>query len=56
MNAIVKFISGNSRVTPVGVAIAVALTLFLLHRTSWAAAAYVGALLFTLVISTFERV
>ncbi len=55
MNAIFKFIAGNSRVTPVGVILAAALAV-LGHAESWIAFAYVGVLLLTLAASTFERV
>ncbi|MFN2448227.1 MAG: hypothetical protein ABR508_00330 [Candidatus Baltobacteraceae bacterium] len=56
MNGILKFVSGQSRVTPVGVAIALGAMLALGHRVPWAAPLYLALLAITLVASTFERV
>ena len=57
MKRIAKFVLGNSIVTPVGVAVAIACVIFF-HRTNvpWLAVAYGGILLLTLVVSTLERV
>ncbi len=55
MNAIYKFIAGNSRVTPVGVAAAVAVAALAGHGTRWIAPLYIAVLLTTLAASTFER-
>lgn len=52
-----KFIAGNSRVTPAGIALAVVLALvFRATPGWWAAALYLGVLAATLAISTFEPV
>lgn len=52
-----KFIAGNSRLTPVGIAIAIAATLVFRHALGWwAAPAYLGILLATLAAATLEPV
>ena len=57
MNKIYKFIAGGSRVTPVGIAIAVAAALLLRSFAhEWAAPVYVAILLLTLAASTAEPV
>ena len=56
MNAIFKFVAGNSRVTPVGVALAVLAAVLLSHRFAWIAVLYPALLLGTLALSTLERV
>jgi hypothetical protein len=57
VNRVYKFVAGNSRVTPIGIALAVALAL-VLHGTlgSAAAAVYLTVLAATLAISTCEPV
>lgn len=56
MNALFKFVAGNSRVTPVGVALAVLAAALLAHRLPWIAFFYPAILLVTLAFSTLERV
>lgn len=57
MNKIYKFIAGNSRITPIGVALAVAIALTLRHTLAWwLAPLYLGILLLTLAAATFEAV
>jgi hypothetical protein len=57
MNRVYKFIAGNSRVTPIGITLAVVLVLTLHHALTWLTAPlYVGVLLLTLAITTFEPV
>ncbi len=57
MNRIYKFIAGNSRVTPIGITLAVALALTFRHAgDGWIAPAYAAVLIVTLAASTFERV
>lgn len=52
-----KFIAGNSRITPVGVAAAVCAALALRQQhASWVPAVFLGILLLTLAASTFETV
>jgi hypothetical protein len=52
-----KFIAGNSRITPIGVALAVAAALGLRGALGWwAAPVYLGILLATLAASTCEPV
>lgn len=52
-----KFIAGNSRVTPIGIAAAVGAALGLRHALGgWAPAVFVGILLVTLAASTCETV
>ncbi len=52
-----KFIAGNSRVTPVGVAAAVAATLVFRNALGWwSAPVYLGILLATLAAATLEPV
>jgi hypothetical protein len=54
---IYKFIAGNSRVTPIGIALAIAVALFFRDALAWwAAPCYLGILLVTLAASTFEPV
>jgi hypothetical protein len=54
---IYKFIAGGSRVTPVGIAVAVAAALALRNVPGWPTAAlYTGVLLVTLAASTTEPV
>lgn len=55
MKAILKFVTGNSVVTPAGVALAAAAVL-LSRGVSWIGLLYVVLLIATLAISTFERV
>lgn len=57
MKRVYKFIAGNSRVTPFGIAAAVMLALFLGHALAWwSAPIYLAVLLLTLAITTFEPV
>lgn len=57
MKSIYKFIAGNSRVTPVGIAVAVGAVLLLGVRAfSWSPALYLVILLITLAAATFEPV
>jgi hypothetical protein len=57
MSRIYKFIAGNSRVTPIGVGIAVALAVVLRGSLGiWAAWIYLSVLAVTLAISTYEPV
>lgn len=52
-----KFIAGNSRVTPLGIALAVALAVLLRHALGWwAAPCYLVLLLGTLAVTTLEPV
>jgi hypothetical protein len=52
-----KFIAGNSRVTPLGIALAVAVTLALRGALGWwAAPCYLAILLGTLAATTVEPV
>lgn len=52
-----KFIAGNSRVTPLGIAAAVGIVLALRHALGWwAAPCYLAVLLATLVVTTLEPV
>ena len=52
-----KFIAGNSRVTPLGIAAAVGLALAFRHALGWwAAPCYLGILLATLAATTLEPV
>jgi hypothetical protein len=57
MKAAYKFIAGNSRITPIGIAIA-AIAAAVLHQTLglWIAPVYAAILLGTLAVSTFEPV
>ena len=56
MKAAYEFLVGNSFVTPVGLAIAVAAASALLHaKLAYAGAALVAILLATLAFSVFER-
>ena len=57
MNRIYKFIAGNSRVTPIGIAIAIVFAVVFREAHSvLAEGLYVGVLLLTLVGATFEPV
>ncbi|MDQ2872731.1 MAG: hypothetical protein M3R35_06350 [Candidatus Eremiobacteraeota bacterium] len=57
MNGIYKFIAGNSRATPIGLAIATILTLAFRERLgALSALIYVALLLTTLAVSTFEPI
>jgi len=52
-----KFVAGNSRVTPIGIALAVtAALLFKSVLGWWAAPMYLGILLATLAVATLEPV
>lgn len=54
MNAIYKFVAGRSKVTPIGVALAVAATIALRGAPAVAAAVFFGILLITLVATALE--
>lgn len=58
MNRVYKFVAGNSRVTPIGIAIAVVLALLLRGTLGgeWTAGIYLSVLAVTLAISTREPV
>jgi predicted cobalt transporter CbtA len=57
VNRIYKFVAGNSRVTPIGIALAVALAVVLRGASgSWAPGIYLSVLAVTLAISTLEPV
>jgi hypothetical protein len=52
-----KFIAGNSRITPVGIGVAIAVALIFGRALGWwAAPTYIGILLATLALSTCEPV
>jgi len=52
-----KFIAGNSIVTPLGIALAIGVTLAFRHSLGWwAAPCYLGILLGTLAAATLEPV
>jgi hypothetical protein len=52
-----KFIAGNSRITPIGIALAVAYALAFRHGFGWQTGAiFIAILLATLAASTFEPV
>jgi hypothetical protein len=52
-----KFIAGNSRITPIGLALAIGVTLAFRGALGWwAAPLYVGILLATLAAATAEPV
>ncbi len=56
MKGVYKFVVGNSRVTPVGLAAAVAAAVFLRGRAGAAAAAvYLAILIGTLVVAALEK-
>lgn len=57
MSGVYKFIAGDSRVTPIGIAVAVVLAVGLhplLGR--WSGVVYIGVLLATLAAAVFETV
>ncbi|MFN2450608.1 MAG: hypothetical protein ABR508_12610 [Candidatus Baltobacteraceae bacterium] len=54
MKAVLKFITGNSVVTPAGVVAAV-LTAYFGRGEAWSMYAFYGVLLVTLIACTFER-
>jgi hypothetical protein len=57
VKSIYKFILGNSRLTPIGLAVAVVAALALPHvPAAWRAGLYVGVLVCTLAASSFEPV
>lgn len=56
MKGILKFVTGNSAITPIGVAAAVLLAVLFRHELAWTGAVYVVLLIVTLAASTFERV
>lgn len=57
MKRIYKFVAGNSYVTPLGIAAALAVAIFFKHALGWwAAPAYVGVLLVTLAAATCEPI
>ncbi len=56
MSRIYKFVAGNSRVTPIGIALAVALAIALRGQGAWASGIYLSVLAVTLAISTLEPV
>lgn len=57
MKHLYKFITGNSRVTPIGIVVAVAAAVLLNSRLGSALpAVYLGILLVTLAVSTLEQV
>jgi hypothetical protein len=57
VNRIYKFVAGNSRVTPIGIAIAVILAILMRGTLGmWAAGIYLSVLAVTLAISTYEPV
>ncbi len=56
MKSAYKFVAGSSRVTPIGIALAVALALSLRDSLGrWSGVLYAGVLFVTLAASTFER-
>jgi hypothetical protein len=55
VKAVYKFVAGNSRVTPAGIAIAATLAVALQDVAGrWSAPLYVAILVFTLALSTAE--
>jgi len=57
MNSVYKFIAGNSRVTPIGIAVAAIIALTLHNGLGWwTAPLYIAVLLCTLAVCTFEPV
>lgn len=57
MKRFYQFIAGGSRVTPLGIAAAVAAALTLRHSLTWETAPlYLAILLLTLAASTFEPI
>lgn len=56
MKRVYKFIAGNSRVTPIGIAAAVIVALVLQRGAVWTPAVYIAVLLATLAVSTLEPV
>ncbi len=57
LHAIYEFVAGNSRVTPLGLLIAVLIVLILRHSAfaSWTPAVYLSFLVTTLAVSAFEK-
>lgn len=55
MKAVYKFIAGNSRVTPLGVAVAL-IAAWLMRGSAFAPEVFTGILIATLSAATFERV
>ena len=57
MKRVYKFIAGNSRVTPLGIAVAVAAGLLCKNALGWwSAPVYLAILALTLALSTLEPV
>lgn len=57
MNRVYKFIAGNSRITPLGTAAAIAAVVIFRQTLGWwVAPLYLAILLATLALSTFEPV
>ncbi len=57
MTSVYKFIAGNSRTTPIGIAVAAILALTLHSGLGmWTAPLYIAVLLCTLAVCTFEPV
>ncbi|HKU69103.1 MAG TPA: hypothetical protein VJP85_15130 [Candidatus Baltobacteraceae bacterium] len=57
MKHVYKFVAGNSRITPIGIALALAAVLLLRSVLGWwAAPVYLGILLVTLAVATLEPV
>ncbi|HEY8313405.1 MAG TPA: hypothetical protein VIG51_04450 [Candidatus Baltobacteraceae bacterium] len=57
MKSVYKFVAGNSRTTPAGLAIAAVVAFALRDRLGWwSAVVYIAVLIVTLAVSTFERI
>lgn len=56
MKRVYKFIAGNSRVTPFGIAAAVIVALVLRGGAGWTPVVYIAVLVATLAVSTLEPV
>lgn len=57
MNRVYKFVAGNSRITPLGIAIALAAGLLCKNALGWwSAPVYLAILAATLALSTLEPV
>jgi hypothetical protein len=56
MKGVLKFVTGNSVATPIGVAVAAGIAVLFNRGFSWIGLIYVAVLIVTLAISTFERV